>query len=178
MRLYFPLVIIGGLCLLPSCMDDNDEDYSSWKQDNDKYVEQQAAMTNDDGTLFYERIVPDWSTGTSILIHWYNDRSATDNRIPPLFNSWTKVKYHVSLCDGTPVDSSYLRKDSVYSSRPSSNIVGWQVAVMNMCPGDSCRVIIPAKAAYGSAKNGLVKPYSALVYEMKLVDVTAYEIPQ
>lgn len=176
-------VLLPGLILLfpgvmSSCIDDDDEDYSTWKADNDKYVEQMASLTNPDGSLYFEKVTPDWSTGTTVLMHWYNDRQANPEKIKPLFNSWTKVKYRVTLYDGTPVDSSYLKKDSVYVSRPGSNIVGWQIAVMNMHPGDSCRVVMPAASAYGKNKNGAVLPYSALVYDLKLVGITAYEIPK
>lgn len=177
-RLIIPFGVLLGMSFLPSCMEDKDEDYNAWKEENEKYVEHQASLTNDDGTLFYEKIVAEWSPSTPILMHWYNDRSLNSDKVTPLFNSWTKLKYHVRLCDGTPIDSSYLRKDSIYTSRPSSNIVGWQIAVMNMRPGDSCRVVMPAIAAYGSIKSGLVKPYSALIYEMKLVDIPAYELPK
>lgn len=171
---------VALLCLtqLTSCMDDSDDDYAEWNNQNKQFVAEQQELKNPDGTPFYEQVTPKWAPGLTILMHWYNDRTKNANEILPLLNSYTAVKYKVSTIEGTPIDSSYLSTDSLYISRASVNITGWQIATLNMRPGDSCRVVMPAKTAYGSNKHGDVKPYSALVYEMKLVRIVSYELPR
>lgn len=47
---------------------------------------------------------------------------------------------------------------------------------MNMRVGDSARIVIPYNLGYGSSNSGVIKPYSTLVFDLKLVDIPYYEV--
>ena len=57
-------------------------------------------------------------------------------------------------------------------------IQGWTVALEDMRVGDSCEVVIPYTMAYGAQSSGLIKPYSALKFHIKLVDIPFYQIKE
>ena len=56
-------------------------------------------------------------------------------------------------------------------------IAGWKLAVQNMHVGDSVEVLIPYAQAYGTKSNGVIKPYTALRFNLRLVDIPYYELP-
>ena len=52
---------------------------------------------------------------------------------------------------------------------------------MQMHVGDSAQIVIPYQQAYGSTgsmRNGIyvIKPFSTLVFNLKLVDIPYYEV--
>ena len=79
---------------LTSCLGGNDyeNDYAEWKAKNELYIANAETETID-GSLKYEKIVPDWETSIFTLIRWHNDREETKNGINPLANSTIDVKY-------------------------------------------------------------------------------------
>lgn len=85
------------------------------------------------------------------------------------------VKYIGRLCNDVPFDSSYLQTDSVFQTRPDKLIQGWTIALLYMRVGDSARVVIPYTLGYGSSSQGIIPPYSTLVFDLKLVDIVDYE---
>lgn len=180
MKILRNIALASAVCCvcLSSCLGDNDEDYTQWREDNEAWLAQQVEVKDAQGNPYYEVVTAtQWAPGLSVLMHWHNDRALTQNALKPMATSTVSIKYHVSLYDGTPVDSSYNRKDSVLTGQPGGYIPGWTIAVTNMHVGDSCTVIMPPATAYQNVKNGAVKPYSALVYQLKLQAVDAYEIP-
>lgn len=168
------------LLALPSCLKDDEVDYTQWRQENEDYVARLEAMTNPDGTKMYTRVEPTWYPGGYILMCWHNDRAMTANGVPPLYNSTCNTVYHCSTLTEA-VDSSYnlttTAGDSIYQCRPSNVIPGYAAALMNMNPGDSCTVIIPYAMGYTDIGSGNVKPYSTLIYELKLVSISKYQLP-
>lgn len=176
------MILTGGLMLLgfTSCLKDDDVDYKEWRVRNDYYVAQMEAMTNPDGTRTYTRVDPTWYPGGYILMCWHNDRSLTAKGVPPLYNSTCNTVYRCSTLTEA-VDSSYnsttAAGDSIYQCKPSNVIPGYAAALMNMCPGDSCTVIIPYAMGYTDAGSSKVKPYSTLIYELKLVSIPKYQLP-
>lgn len=87
------------------------------------------------------------------------------------------VKYIGRFYNGTAFDSSYLQTDSIFETKLSSVVSGWQIALQNMHVGDSCEVVIPYQSAYGSTGYSSVPPYSNLVFHMKLKDIPDWETP-
>lgn len=176
------LIMAGAAAMLvmPSCLKDDEVDYTQWRQDNDEYVAEMEALTNPDGTKVYTRVEPTWYPGGYILMCWHNDREETSKGVPPLYNSTCNTIYHCRTLTEA-VDSSYTLTttagDSIYQCRPSHVIPGYGAALMNMCPGDSCTVIIPYAMGYTDIGSGSVKPYSTLIYDMKLVSVPKYQLP-
>lgn len=164
---------------LASCLGGDEPDYTEWRQQNEAFFAAKEAETKD-GTPVYSRIVPSWAPSAYSLIKWENDRAATQKNLVPLDNSLCKVKYHVDDIDGNRIDDSYASTtygDSIYQCRPNQNIIGFWSALTQMHVGDSVTCIMPAIAGYGENGYGKIKPYTTLIYSIKLVSIPAYEIP-
>ncbi len=165
-----------------SCSPGNDSDNNDnidwdWLTLNESYYANAALETDSDGNLFYEKIVPEWNEGASILMHFYNDRSLTAGNLQPYLTRTVSAKYELSLADGTAVENSYANTDSVLTTKVSGLVEGWAIALTNMHVGDSVKVVIPAAQGYGAYSSGAVPAYSTLIFNIKLVDVPAYEVP-
>lgn len=159
--------------------DNNWEDYTDWRNANNAWIEDQAALTNPDGTPYYQRIVPEWDPAAYVLIHYFNDRSLTQGNLSPMYTSTVDVKYIGSLYDGTVFDNSYANTepaDSIYRTSLNNVIQGWTIALEDMRVGDTCEVVIPWQQGYGNQGSGAIRPYSALKFGIKLVNIDAYEI--
>lgn len=169
-----------------SCLDDDDKnsfDTNAWRNENETYFTRMQDTVGADGKKVFEKIVPVWAPGVSILAQWHNDRSLTAGNLSPMDNSTVKVQYVVSYVNGVTLDSSswshsgssYDLSDSTYICKPSDNIVGFWAMLTNMHVGDSVTCIIPQNAAYGASSTSTL-PYSTLIYQMKLKAITAYEV--
>lgn len=168
-------------CVLNSCIGDDDDDkYADWRNANIAWYEQQQGLKDDDGSKFYQEVTADWDPTAKVLMHWFNDTSKTRANIRPLYSSQVDVKYRGQLYDATPFDSSYLNTvpgDSLFRCRLNSSIIeGWAIAITKMRIGDSVRVVIPYKLAYKAASTGVIKPYSMLQFDIKLVAVPKFEL--
>ncbi len=172
--------IFGLATLMSACIKDDTIDYSEWEQQNTKFVADAENEKNPDGTSVYTRLAPDWAPNAFCLVKWENDRSLTSGNLRPLSNSIVRVKYDLESIEGTRISDSYSSTtygDSIYQTRPNANIVGFWNCVTNMHVGDSVTCIMPYVSAYGQTGNGSIKPYSTLVYHIKLVSVPSYELP-
>lgn len=150
------------------------DDYADWRETNIQWIEEQAALTDAQGEPVYTKVVPSWNKKSYVLMRWYNDTTKTMGNFIPLYNSTCDVKYYGQLCTEEPFDSSYNSvspADSLYRFMPSNMIKGWTIALERMHVGDSVEVLIPYEQAYGSASQGIIKPYSALKFQIKLVNV-------
>lgn len=178
LRVLPAIVCLLAVCVT-SCLDGNDVDYSDWKKDNIKYVEE-AKNSLVDGKPEYETVVPVFAPKIFILMKWHNDRELTKNNLKPLDNSTIDCKYICTDIEGNYIDSSFLSTtygDSIFRTRPTKNISGFWTALTNMHVGDSVTVIIPSEAGYGSISYSKVKPFSTLVYGIKLTGIPGYELP-
>ena len=96
-------------------------------------------------------------------------------------NSTIDMKYHGRLITGEAFDSSYLRtqpRDSIFRTKLNNTINGWIIGVSQMHIGDSCTIVIPYLQGYGASGSGSgIKPYSNLIFDVKLVDIPGYEKP-
>ena len=88
-----------------------------------------------------------------------------------------KVHYKGTLIDGTEFDSSYNRKDKDGNPQPATFranqvIKGWTEALTLMPVGSKWELYIPQELAYGSRATGAqIKPFSALIFEVELLDI-------
>lgn len=158
---------------LSSCMDSETDDYEDWRQLNDKYI------SEIDKTI-YLPVTPDWAPQNTIYMQWHNDRSLTADNLMPMANSTVECKYEVEDINGTKIDNSYSATsgDSVYQCVPNSGVImGFEIALLNMHVGDSCTVIMPYPSAYGSTITGNGKPYTNLIYHMKLKSIKNFVRP-
>lgn len=86
----------------------------------------------------------------------------------PKDTSLVKVNYEGKLIDGKVFDSSYQRKEPV-SLRANQVIAGWTEALTHMPEGSIWEVVIPQEKAYGAREQGMIKPFSTLVFKIELV---------
>lgn len=176
MKKFFYTVILAvvALTMLDSCLGKNVfDEYKDWREKNDQWYSQQASSGQ------YTVVTASWDPSAQVLMRWHNDTMLTRNNLKPLITSTIDVKYHLSLYDGTPVDSSYYLlspADSIYRSVLNQNVEGWMIALTHMHVGDSCTVIVPYHQGYGSAKKTeILLPYSTLVFDIKLKDIYKYK---
>ena len=88
----------------------------------------------------------------------------------PTKSSTVKVHYKGTLIDGTEFDSSYSR-NAPTSLRADQVIAGWTEALTMMPVGSKWDLYIPQELAYGVRDAGKIKPFSALVFEVELLEI-------
>ncbi|MFA6813292.1 MAG: FKBP-type peptidyl-prolyl cis-trans isomerase [Bacteroidaceae bacterium] len=89
----------------------------------------------------------------------------------PSDTSKIKVNYKGTLIDGTEFDSSYKRNQPA-EFRANQVIKGWTEALTMMPVGSKWELYVPQDLAYGSKMAGKIKPYSTLIFEVELLDIT------
>lgn len=86
----------------------------------------------------------------------------------PTATSKVNVDYEGKLIDGKVFDSSYERGQPT-SFRVNQVIKGWTEALQLMPVGSEWELYIPYQLAYGENEAGkTIKPYSALIFKVKL----------
>ncbi|MCM1521233.1 MAG: FKBP-type peptidyl-prolyl cis-trans isomerase [Muribaculaceae bacterium] len=182
-RLLLPLMASVTMALtIVGCNDDestnNWDDYKEWREANEAFFSEQQFRI-EDGKSYYQTLTPAWNTGAQILVRYLKDRSKTEGNYSPLLNSTVDVKYIGRLYNGEPFDSSFTNTtygDSIFRTRVNGVISGWTIALQEMRVGDSIQVVIPYSLGYGAQSAGIIKPYSTLVFDIKLVDIPYYEV--
>ncbi|MDE5790237.1 MAG: FKBP-type peptidyl-prolyl cis-trans isomerase [Muribaculaceae bacterium] len=171
---FIPLMAI----ILTGCLgDDNNDYYSDWKKQNDDYLANLESEVNA-GRSEYTRFVPDWAPQNSVYVKWHNDRSQTLKNLSPLSTSTVDITYAMENIEGTDLGDSFSATtwgDSIYRSQPNQNIAGMWIAMLNMHVGDSVTMIIPYLSGYGARQMSAIKPYSNLIYHVKMKAIPKYE---
>lgn len=176
------LLFLLGVVALTACNDDNEsswDDYKDWREANTAFFEEQKFRMTPQGTNYYQTITPAWNSSAQVLIRYLNDRSLTQGNLSPLLTSTVDVKYIGRLYTGETFDSSYNNRvngDSIFRTTLTSLIQGWQIALVNMHVGDSVEIVVPYNMGYGATQSGIIKPYSTLIFNLKLVDIPYYEV--
>ena len=88
----------------------------------------------------------------------------------PTSTDKVKVHYRGTLIDGTEFDSSYSRNEPS-TFRADQVIAGWTEALTMMPVGSKWMLYIPQEFAYGDRDLGTIKPFSALVFEVELLEI-------
>lgn len=180
-KILYILLLVATAMGVTSCLGNGVEDtYKDWREANEKWFLGETTKLDDNGHLFYEAIVAPWDPNARVYVHWFNDRSLTEENLSPLYTSTVDVKYIGRVYNGTPFDSTYLStspRDSVVRLTLGSGLIeGWGIALPNMHVGDSCRILINYQQGYGTYNKGdIIKPFSALQFDLKLVDIYKYE---
>lgn len=173
--------IISGLILVALCACHHNNlwnDYEEWRIANNQWYNEQASKKGDYGEPYYRLVQPAWYPTSGVLIKYFNDRNQTENNLSPMLTSYVDVKYKGVLYNDVAFDSSYANTadgDSIYRVKVSDMIPGWQLVLCDMHVGDSCETIIPYGQGYGDVQQGIIPPYSALKFNIKLVDIYRYE---
>lgn len=88
----------------------------------------------------------------------------------PTATQKVKVNYEGHLVDGTEFDSSYKRKEP--STFAVNRVIkGWTEALCKMPVGSKWELYVPQELAYGERETGKIKPYSALIFTIELLEI-------
>lgn len=89
----------------------------------------------------------------------------------PSLTDEVNVHYHGTLITGEVFDSSVERGEPI--SFPLNGVIqGWQEGLQLMPVGSKFRFFIPQDLAYGGRGAGaLIKPYSALIFDVELLNI-------
>lgn len=99
----------------------------------------------------------------------------------PIIGNLVKVSYAGWLWNDTTKYNSSLALDDAFDSnqigftcRVGSGVIdGWSVVLQRMPVGAKWRVFIPYYLAYGAAGSSSIAPYSTLIFDMKLLEITS-----
>ena len=90
----------------------------------------------------------------------------------PTANDRVLVNYEGRLIDGTVFDASSKHGNKPAEFTPGQVIKGWTEALTMMPVGSKWQLYIPYELAYGERGAGEdIKPYSALIFDVELVDI-------
>lgn len=81
-----------------------------------------------------------------------------------------KVHYKGKTIDGHEFDNSYSN-DKPAEFRCNQVIQGWTDALTHMPAGSTWEVYIPQELAYGYRQQGDIKPFSALIFTIELLEI-------
>jgi FKBP-type peptidyl-prolyl cis-trans isomerase FklB len=183
MRKIVPVILLPIVAIfIAACTDDEEkttwEKYESWRNLNNAWLDEQAALVDVSGTPYYTKLTAQWDSTAYVLIHYFNDRKLTEGNLSPLYTSTVDVRYIGHLYNDVAFDSSYNNTTNgkgIFRTQPSGVISGWTIALSDMRVGDSAEIIIPYAQAYGSSTSGVILPYSNLRFNLGLVDIVSYE---
>jgi len=88
----------------------------------------------------------------------------------PADTSLVKVHYEGRLLNDSVFDSSYKRGEPI-TLRCNQTIKGWTDAMVHMPAGSVWEVYIPQDLAYGEREQGIIKPFSVLIFKIELLEV-------
>jgi len=89
----------------------------------------------------------------------------------PADTSTVTMHYEGRLINDSVFDSSYKRNQP-YTVRCNQNIKGFTEALTHMPAGSIWEVYIPQELAYGERQAGaMIKPFSALIFKIELIEV-------
>lgn len=178
--------ILAALCCVTSVSCSDGEDtwtkYEQWREQNNSWLAELEAKTNTDGSPYYQKIVPAYDPSKYVLMHQFGDPAENAGKLTPMYTSTVDVRYKLHLSDGTPMDSSTnltsYGAPGIFRSALNSVVLGWAIGLCgNVHCGDSIELICPYNVAYGETGSGSILPYSALRFNIRLVDIPYYEAP-
>ena len=187
---YLPLLCLF-LCTLVSCSEtDEAQEYDNWQQRNVQFIDSIAsvARANADGTwkvLLATGLDPQKDWGNEYYVYCKVEQAGTGEE-HPISTSTVSVNYSgrliptVKYPEGYIFDASYSGEldpdfDVPVEFALSGTIAGFRLAIENMVAGttntdgDIWRVYIPSALGYGSASQGGIPAYSALIFDINLV---------
>ncbi|GHV44452.1 hypothetical protein FACS1894180_5810 [Bacteroidia bacterium] len=142
------MAVFSTIISLNSCKTD---DYEEWKIMNENwYSRAKIAFADSVG----------YQTTASGLIYKIIEPGFQRR---PNDNSTLHVKYSGTLIDGTVFRSSNLAE--IYQSIEPA---GWREALKMIQDGGHIKFVMPYQLGYGESGSGLIPPYSALIFDVKL----------
>ena len=88
---------------------------------------------------------------------------------------WVKLNFSVSLIDGKQLFSTAERGEPrEFEVGKRMDTPGFEEGVSKMLKGGKSTFIVPSKLAFGeSGRGSLIPPYSTVIYQVEMVDVTS-----
>ena len=96
----------------------------------------------------------------------------------PKASDKVEVIYEGRLIDGTVFDSTKKHGEKTDKFKAGNLIKGWTEALTSMPVGSKWQLYIPQELAYGDRRAGQIPPYSALVFDLELVDIVKPEVKE
>ena len=88
----------------------------------------------------------------------------------PADTSLVKVHYEGKLIDGTVFDSSYQRNQPLTVNMGHPTVIEGWIEVLKLMPaGSKWEVTIPQELAYGTRDQGVIKPFSTLIFTIEVL---------
>ena len=81
------------------------------------------------------------------------------------------VYYKGMLIDGSVFDDN-TTQGFPDAFRLADLIVGWQIALTQMCVGDKWRIYVPATVGYGAMSLSGIPKHSTLIFEIELTGIS------
>ena len=163
-KLFYLLLIPLFSISFQSCSEDEDS-YAEWKQENEVFIDK--IKNNPE---YRQDSIPQ---GPGII--YYNDREGVEGGtgLYPIYTSKVKVRYKGSLIDGSVFDDSSERTVEL---SVNGVVSGFAVALQKMQVNEKRKIYIPWQLGYGSSgtSTGKIKPYSALIFEVELCEISEY----
>ena len=148
--------MVSGLCLT-SCSIDEDDSAASYEDNMKKGQEYLAENSKHEGII---------TTESGLQYEVLKEGGGKS----PTITSMVKCHYEGRLIDGTVFDSSYNR-GAPAEFVLNQLIYGWIEGMQLMKEGSKFRFYIPYYLAYGSQSAGIILPYSALIFDIELIEV-------
>ncbi|MCX6279724.1 MAG: FKBP-type peptidyl-prolyl cis-trans isomerase [Bacteroidetes bacterium] len=88
---------------------------------------------------------------------------------------WVKANFKVSLIDGKQVFSTLDRGEPMeFECGKRFDTPGFEEGITKMLKGGKATLVVPSKIAFGETGRGaMVPPYSTVIYDVEVVDVTS-----
>jgi FKBP-type peptidyl-prolyl cis-trans isomerase len=155
--LFLSACILGATCI--SCNDNTEE--IEWRDANIAYM---SSVAQKPGIL----TIGDSLNGFS-GIYYEVLESGDSTSMMPIIGDVVTVDYSGWLYNSsTPFESSID-----FSQQLGRNLIpGWTLALENMHIGDKWKIYLPYYQGYGISSNDNVPSYSALIFTIKLKNIT------
>ena len=87
----------------------------------------------------------------------------------PTPKSLITVQYTGTLIGGKKFDATQQGRPATF--KLSELILGWRTALKEMPVGSRWEIVIPFNLGYGSRPTGIIKPYSTLIFDVRLIAI-------
>lgn len=150
------IAMVVGVFAITSCSND-DDNTDSYEENLKKGQEYLAENAKREGVV---------TTKSGLQ---YEVLKECDGKSPSATDV-VKCHYEGRLIDGTVFDSSYKRGEPSEFAL-NKVIKGWTEGLQLMKEGSKYRFYIPYNLAYGSQGVSVILPYSALIFDVELIEV-------
>lgn len=85
--------------------------------------------------------------------------------------SIVSIDFMLTLIDGTLVETSYGKQAFIFKIDADEVIKGLNDGLKGLKEGDSIKLIVPSKLAYGKQGSGKIQSFSTLVFNIEIIKV-------